>query len=135
MDMQSFGARVACLGILLLLAAPALAAENRKEKKEAANESYALLMGSCFNEKGLSLPGVAVEVKRKEAANPKLAKQRWTAISSLRGEFAVRLPAGENTFVVSAGKEGYQPQQKEVTFVQDERLDVLFNFEPVSSSR
>jgi hypothetical protein len=127
--------KLTCLGVLFLLAVPSLPAGKKKEKKESASDPYALLMGSCFNEKGLSLSGVTVEVKRKQAPDPKLAKQRWRAISSPRGEFAIRLPAGEITFVVSVEKEGFPPQQKEVTFVQDERLDILFNFEPIPPAR
>jgi hypothetical protein len=126
----------ATLAVILLLSLPlVLMASPAKEKKSPKTETYALLMGSCFNENGLSLPGAAVLVKIKADPEQKLAKQKWTAVSSPRGEFALRLPQGPITFIVAVTKEGFKPQEKEVSFDQDERQDVVFNLEPLERAK
>ncbi len=106
---------------------------GEKKKKEAppAPALYALLEGSCFNSRGFSLPGVSVEISMKTKPGEKPSKQTWRAVSSPRGEFALRLPQGPVTYVVRAKREGFQPQEKEVTFTLDERQDLIFNLEPI----
>jgi hypothetical protein len=120
---------VSCCWLVMLAGTPA------QEKKPAPPQSYALLIGSCFDEKGLSLPGVSVLAKLKASSNPKLSKGRWPAVSSPRGEFALRLPAGANTFVVAVKRAGFKPQEKDVTFSEDERQDVVFMLEPLTPGK
>ncbi len=100
--------------------------------KQKENQPFALLMGSCFNERGFSLPGVAILVELKSEAPPKAKKRKWEMVSSPRGEFAVRLPTGSNTFLVTAAKKGFKTLDKSVVFQQDERQDIIFNMEPAS---
>src|SRR5262249_32774896 len=87
---------------------------------------YCLLMGSCFNDKGLSLPGVDILVERKQDPAIK-GNRKWDLIPSPGEDFAVRLPAGKGTFMVTAKKKGYKPMQKVVEFIYDERQDIIFN--------
>jgi hypothetical protein len=94
-------------------------------------EPYCLLVGSCFNQKGFSMPGVSIVVEMKVEPGRKLKKRKWELISSPRGEFAVRLPAGKNSFLVSATKKGCKPVEKAVEFVNDERQDIVLNMEPL----
>ena len=96
--------------------------------KEA--ESYCLLVGSCFNQNGFSMAGVSILVEMKVEPGRKLKKRKWELISSPRGEFAVRLPAGKNSFLVTATKKGCKPVEKTVQFVNDERQDIVLNMEP-----
>ena len=104
---------------------PAIGAnENRKDMKL---EDYALLAGTCFGEKGLSLPGVTVEAVIQASGGAKPKRKKWTASTDMRGEFALRLPAGKATFLIRASKNGYQSQEKIVIFSNDEREDILFN--------
>jgi len=103
--------------------------------KEKQEEPYALLIGTCFNEKGFSLPGVNIMVEMKSEAGQKAKKKKWNMISNSHGEFAVRLPAGDHTFVVSASKKGVKCAEKTVKFTGDERQDVVFNMETVSEQK
>jgi hypothetical protein len=110
---------------------PVLHAAATKEKEIPP---YCLLMGSCFNDKGLSLPGVDILVERKQDPAIK-GKKKWELVSSPRGEFAVRLPAGKRAFIVTAKKKGYKPMQKVVEFTYDERQDIIFNMTLIADAK
>jgi hypothetical protein len=95
-------------------------------------ESYALLMGMCFDEKGFGAQGVTITVQLQVPPNTKSKVKKWLATTDARGEFAFRLPAGKNQFWVRATRKGYRPLEKLVNFTGDERQDVLFNMEILS---
>lgn len=122
-----FGTALLVVGLSLNLSVV-----TAKEKKESP---YALLVGTCFNEKGFSLPGVIIMVEMKSEAVQKAKKKKWNMISNSHGEFAVRLPAGDHTFLVSASKKGVKYTEKTVTFTGDERQDVVFNMDTVSEQK
>lgn len=121
--------------ILWLLLGGLSVIEAKGKKKDVESEAYALLGGTCINEKGLSLPGVTIEANLQNSSEPKLRKKKWTTSTDGRGEFAVRLPAGKATFQVKASKKGYQSQEKTVGFNGDERQDLLFHMEPLPSKK
>jgi hypothetical protein len=106
------------LAVLLLAVSPCPSAWPAEKNKD---DSHALLMGSVFTADGLSLPGIKVSVKRKDDKKP-----RWRAVSDRRGEFALRLPAGTETYEVTAGSKGFESQTKTVEFRGSERVDVFF---------
>jgi hypothetical protein len=109
-----------------------IAAEAKGKKVEA----YCLLAGSSFNERGFSLSGVTILVEMKVAEAQKVKKKtKWELVSSPRGEFAVRLPAGKNSFLVTATKKGYKAIEKIVEFGYDERQDIVFNMELVTDQK
>jgi hypothetical protein len=108
--------------------------DKKKPGKKTVPEEYALLIGSCFNSQGFSVAGVSIEVSIKPAAGQKPSKQSWRTQSSPRGEFALRLPPGPATYQIRAKGPGWQPQEKEVEYVKDERMDVVFNLKPIKST-
>lgn len=110
-----------------------LSHETSPLTKEKEPESFALLMGSCFNSDGFSLPGVAILVEMQTNQEKHSKVKKWQTISDARGEFALRLPAGRHTFLVKASREGFLPLKETVSFVQDERQDVILKFKPGSS--
>ena len=116
-------------GFLLLILVPSEA----KEKKRLPEEPYALLMVTCVSERGLSLPAASIEVQMLTEPEQKSGKSQWSRTSDVRGESAFRLPAGKNSFSVKASRQGYQPQEKKVTFAGDERQDLLFTMEPLTT--
>ena len=120
--------RWGCLwfGLIILATTPLLPARD-KEKKPA--EPYALLFGTCFDGRGFSLPGAKVLIELTSQPAAKLKKSKWEMISSPRGEFAVRLPAGPNTFRVVAAKDGFKSVEKTVSFEADERKDTALSLE------
>ena len=65
----------------------------------------------------------------------KVKKKKWELVSSPRGEFAVRLPPGQNVFLVTATMKGYKPVEKTVEFVKDERQDIALNMESVPDKK
>ncbi|MFN8005724.1 MAG: hypothetical protein U0V70_01585 [Terriglobia bacterium] len=116
-------------GLLLLWLAASGAA------KDKGGEPYALLMGSCFDGSGHTLPGVKVRIEMEAGESKSGKKKIWQAISDARGEFAVRLPAGRHTFLVNGSREGFIDLQQKVSFVEDEREDVMLKFEPGTSKK
>jgi hypothetical protein len=98
--------------------------------KETQPESYALLSGTCFDGRGFRLAGASVQAELASEPTVKLKKKKWEVISSPRGEFAIRLPAGPHTFRVAAAKDGFKSVEKTVSFEADERQDIALSLEP-----
>ncbi len=121
-------AATALAALILVSLAPAL---SKDEPKEA--QLFALLKGSCFDQRGFSLPGVAIQVTLPPGENGKKKKEkRWRMQSDRRGEFAVRLPAGEQTVVVTASKTGYLKAETSVQFYADELQHIVIQMKPVA---
>ena len=113
---------------LVFLAASQLLPGKDKEKQKPA-EPYALLYGTCFDGRGFSLPGASVVVELASEPAEKMKKKKWELVSSPRGEFTVRLPAGRQTFRVAAAKNGFKPAEKTISFEADERQDMVLHLE------
>ena len=112
-------------GLMLLLATQFSPAKD----KEKQPESYALLSGTCFDGRGFRLSGASVQVELTSEPTVKFKKKKWEAISSPRGEFAIRLPAGQHTFRVAAAKDGFESVEKTISFEADERQDIALSLE------
>ena len=112
-------------GLMLLLATQLSPAKD----KEKQPESYALLSGTCFDGRGFRLSGASVQVELTSEPTVKFKQRKWEAISSPRGEFAIRLPAGQHTFRVAAAKDGFKSVEKTVSFEADERQDIALSLE------
>ncbi len=125
-----FGA-TALAALILFSRAPAPAAAEEESKQE---QPFALLKGSCFDQRGFSLPGVAIQVTLPPGENGKKKEKRWRMQSDRRGEFAVRLPAGERTVVVTASRKGYRKTEKSVQFYADELQHIVIRMKPVAKS-
>ena len=124
-----FFAAVALAALILfpLAPRPALLGDESKEV-----QLFALLKGSCFDQRGFSLPGVAIQVTLPPAEDGKKKEKRWRMQSDRRGEFAVRLPAGEQTVVVTASRKGYRKAEKSVQFYGDELQHIVIQMKPVA---
>jgi hypothetical protein len=136
----SRGSASACCSILLFLSAfsvfgPDTSALGKEKDKKKEAAPYALLMGTCFNQDGFSLPGAKVVIESVSQTGIKPKKQKWEMVSSPRGEFAARLPAGRNTFKVSASKAGFRPVTKDIFFEGDERQDIILTLETEAGSK
>jgi hypothetical protein len=99
--------------VLLLGGAALLDAASKKKDKEAA----AILAGTVFQSSGHSLPGAKVEAVAQDDA-----KIKASAAADAQGDFAIRVPAGRRTYVVTASAKGFQPAQKTVEVYEDERV-------------
>jgi hypothetical protein len=113
-----------CLAAVLVLCA----AGKKDKKANAAAVSPAILAGTVFGGAGFAQRGADVVVKRADATPP--GKENWKAISDARGEFFMRLPPGPAKYTVSVRARGWKPQEKQVSFEADERLETNFLLEP-----
>jgi hypothetical protein len=92
----------ACLTICVLLALlpSSVAASKDKPKKE---KPYALIFGTAYGPNDRPLYGVKITIRPEKKKHPS-----WTLISDHRGEFAQRVPAGTNDYLVH-GQAEYAP--------------------------
>jgi hypothetical protein len=123
--------------LLLCLFLPAAfsAVTPGKDEKKKESDAYALLFGTCFNEQGFSLPGARVVVELTSEPSVKMKTKKWEMLSSPRGEFAVRLPAGRHDFKITATRQGFKPAETTVSFDADERKDVVLKLETHSRQK
>jgi len=114
--------------ILLLIVATRMERSllGTPKEKDKQPQPFALLVGTCFDENGFSLPGAEVIIQLMPSES---GTKKWERFSSPRGEFAVRLPAGKNSFKVTASKNGFQPAEKTVSFEGEERLDLMLHLQ------
>ena len=113
---------------------PAAWAAKKKDKQPgqtAAVASAAILAGSVFTGVGFALGGAEISISLDGAAS---SKQNWKAVSDARGEFFVRLPPGPAKYNVSVRARGLKPQEKQISFLADERLEQNFLLEPAAGS-
>jgi hypothetical protein len=89
-----------------------------------------LIIGTVFDERALSFPGVQVRIRRADEK-----KFRWETYTNARGEFAVRVPEGFDYEVVVRAKH-YQDQAKSVTTNNtDAQQRLSIKLEPVSPAK
>ncbi len=93
--------------------------DDKDKPRKSKPQPFALLYGTVFDQDGRLVRGAQVEVRQREG------KGRWQARTDEQGEFAVRLPPGKAVYIVEARAQGLNPEQKEVEFSADERLDVV----------
>ena len=91
-----------CLAICVLLAlfSPCVAASKDKPQKE---KPYALIFGTAYGPNDRPLYGVKITIRPEKKKHPS-----WDLMSDHRGEFAQRVPAGTNDYLVH-GEAEYAP--------------------------
>ncbi len=85
-------------------------------------KDYALIYGTVFNASGMAMGGVPVKIQRVGDKKPK-----WELVSDRRGEFAQRVPSGENDYVVIADikvAKGTAKPTTKVHIYNNERADI-----------
>ncbi len=119
--------RAASLLALVLMAAsavlwPAIDGMCAAGQDSSSPKPYALIFGTVWGPDNRPLYGVPVKIRR---ANEK--KARWELRSDHSGEFAQRLPAGKQDYVVWADIKVAKGKEKPQTIVHiesDERQDI-----------
>jgi len=114
--------------LALACAAPGFAKKrNREDKKKRQNkqqaEPLALVAGSVFQPSGASFRGV--KVLAVSLTNPKL---KFEGVSDGRGEFAIRVPAAEAKFKITATARGLEPVEREVEVYESQKTNVNLIF-------
>jgi len=111
----------------VLLAACLLAAFTLTAEEKPAAKGQAILAGSVHDQpSGLAIPGIRIEIRRQGEKKP-----RWRAVTDVRGDFAVRVPAGQASYVIATASKEHVNQEIAVEVVSHERVEVLFLLKPV----
>jgi hypothetical protein len=104
------------VGLLLWLAAAGVPAACT-----ARDAPYALIFGTVWGPGEHPLYGVHLKLRRAEEK-----KFRWEAYSDHRGEFAIRVPAGKNDYVLVPDRKHTNDKPLPETHIHvenDERID------------
>jgi hypothetical protein len=110
-------------------ASPQAESGSKGSSKNKAKLGF-LIVGTVFDERALSFPGVQVRIRRADEK-----KFRWETYTNTRGEFAVRVPEGFDYEVVVRAKH-YQDQAKSVTTNNgDAQQRLSIKLEPVSPAK
>ena len=108
---------------------PQAESSSKGSSKNKAKLGF-LIIGTVFDERALSLPGVQVRIRRADEK-----KFRWETYTNTRGEFAVRVPEGFDYEVVVRAKH-YQDQAKSVTSNNgDVQQRLSIKLEPTSPAK
>jgi len=114
-----------CLAICVFLAlfSPCIAASKDKPQKE---KPYALIFGTAYGPNDRPLYGVKITIRSQKKKHPS-----WDLMSDHRGEFAQRVPAGTNDYLVRGeaeyapvGKDGKPQLSKKVRLKGETRVHV-----------
>jgi hypothetical protein len=98
------------------------------DKKLKPRDPYALIFGTVWGPDNRAVYGVKVKIRR--TSNK---KSTWELISDHAGEFAQRVPAGKNDYVVSADLKGVKAEdghplhlveEVPIHVEYDERVDI-----------
>ena len=116
--------------VVLLLPTLCLAHLLLAQAKQKA-EPHAVVAGTVFRDPGFAQPGASVALALKSAPAKKLQHQ----ISSPRGEFAFRVPAGPNRFVVTATLKGFQTAREEIEIQGQEQINATLLLVPESKQK
>jgi hypothetical protein len=115
-----------CLSVVLSLAGSAIDASVFSSSGDKPEKPYALIFGTVWGPNDHPLFGVRVKIRREGEK-----KVRWELYSDHHGEFAQRVPAGKQDYVIWADvkdrkSENGNPLQGEEVKVHvdaDERVD------------
>lgn len=112
--------RRACLAALAALATLGEAAMAQERPPEQA-----LLFGTVFRGSYLALEGARVV-----AHNEAKPKKKYRAITNYRGEYRIRVPAGDATYVVTASAPKFAQSQRTVKVYGIEKSTANLILEP-----
>ncbi len=121
---RRIGTSVTLLATLLLVALTSIGAAP---KKKPALDTYALVSGSVFDDRGYAFPGADATIEPE--VQPSNKTRPIEAVSDARGEFVVRVPPGPTHYTVTVHAKGYQIQRKTVSIEDQERVEVTFSLE------
>ena len=124
--MKTRNSRAARLALLLPLLVYAPRVFSQRPKSKAAPS--AVIAGTVFRDPGFAQPGASVVLVLKTAPSKKLQQQ----ISDARGEFSFRVPAGPNTYLVSATLKGFQTAREEIEIQALEQINATLLLVPES---
>jgi len=122
--MRTTKIRATILAVVLLGSVSGnLAAQGNKQKGETA-----VIAGTVFRDPGSAQGGAVVVLALKSSPTKKLQEQTTAS----RGEFSFRIPAGPQTYVVSATLKGFQTAREEIEIQGLEQINATLLLVPES---
>jgi len=122
--MRTTKIRATILAVVLLGSVSGnLAAQGNKQKGETA-----VIAGTVFRDPGFAQGGAVVVLALKSSPTKKLQEQTTAS----RGEFSFRIPAGPQTYVVSATLKGFQTAREEIEIQGLEQINATLLLVPES---
>jgi hypothetical protein len=100
-----------------------LPAQANKQKAETA-----VIAGTVFRDPGFAQGGAVVVLALKSSPTKKLQEQTTAS----RGEFSFRIPAGPQSYVVSATLKGFQTAREEIEIQGLEQINATLLLVPES---
>jgi hypothetical protein len=110
--------------------AAAAASSSKPGKTKYSHKNDFLILGTVFNDKALSAPGVQLRIRRTGEK-----KFHWESYTNSRGEFAVRVPQGSDYEMVIHAK-GFAEQTRTIDAKNggnEERM--VFRMEPAAGDK
>jgi hypothetical protein len=116
--------------LLIAVLCPASFSLQAAAKKKPALDTYAIVSGSVFDDRGYAFPDANVSlISEAQAGQPKGKEKPLEAVSDVRGEFIFHVPAGPAHYTVTVEAKGYQGQTKSVSVQDQERVEVTFQLD------
>lgn len=115
------------------IAAPLPPAPEQAPPTQAPAKDYALIYGMVWGPDDRPAAGVPITIRRSADAKPK-----WKLVSDRRGEFAQRVPAGQDDYIVQADikvPKGEPKPEITVKIDNNEREDVSLHLKSVPGSK
>jgi hypothetical protein len=105
-----------------MLAGPLPASSQSAHQGQKPAQDYALIYGTVWGPDDQPVMGVPITIRRSSDTKPK-----WKLVSDRRGEFAQRVPAGQDDYIIQADikvPKGESKPEITVKIDNDERQDV-----------
>ncbi len=119
---KKIGISLTVLALLWAVLLPLTAAP----KKKPVLDTYAVVSGSVFDDRGYALPGA--DVLLAPEAQPTKANT-IEMVSDARGEFVIRVPPGPMHYSATVHAKGYQSLRKTISVEDQERVEVTFQLD------
>ena len=121
MNMSVDQSRRTCLTAALA----ALSAQNKSAPAQQRHSEQALLFGTVFRGSYLALEGARVVAY--DEARP---KKKYRVITNYRGEYRIRVPPGDATYVITASAPRFAQSQRTVQVYGIEKATANLILEP-----
>ena len=115
-----------------LLAGQPPAQPQSTHQSQAPAKDYALIYGTVWGADDRPAVGIPITIRRSSDTKPK-----WKLVSDRRGEFAQRVPTGQDEYIIQADikvPKGESKPQITVKIDNNEREDVSLHLKSVVSS-
>jgi hypothetical protein len=122
--------RIVLIALILILGSPSrgvMAGQTSTPNERQHEKPYALIFGTVWSPDDQAAYGIKIKIRRERDS-----KARWELLSDHSGEFAQRVPAGKQDYVVwadlkgvsSEGGKSLHADEVKVHVESDERVDI-----------